>query len=373
MSSAVTTSDTRPPVSFLLICDSYPPVMGGSEIEAQRVCSAMIQRGHRALVLCAGGPPMPPVRDWIDPAGVPVRILTRHAKGRWKDAIFACQVARMIWRERHNYEIVYFLMQGLHLAAGLPVARAAGKPIVMKVGGSGVIPLMRKSRAGRVELHWLRKWASRLMVLNQGMMEEAISDGFPSELITWMPNPVDTGKFRPGTPAEIAGLRRRYGIPGMSCGNIRGALVARKRIAVHVAGFCPGGAIYAPSAAYPYSEMARCGSRSRRWLANWVWPPIKSVSQDAWMLQRSLIGFVRAMFLCLYRRAKDFRVHWSRQCHPVFRPWSAISLRTCNSSTQGSTVSPYRSAMNRRRRKPFARRLRTVLCGSGWAKLHANG
>ena len=214
MSGTVTTSSILSPVSFLLICDSYPPVMGGSEIEAQRVCSAMIQRGHRALVLCAGGPPMPPVRDWIDPAGVPVRILTRCAKGRWKDAVFACQVARMIWRERHNYEIVYFLMQGLHLAVGLPVARAAGKPIVMKVGGSGVIPLMRKSLAGRVELHWLRKWASRLMVLNQGMMEEAISDGFPSELMTWMPNPVDTSEFRPGPPTEVADLRRRYGIPG---------------------------------------------------------------------------------------------------------------------------------------------------------------
>ena len=73
------------PLSFLLISDSYPPVIGGSEVEAQRVCAGMIQRGHRALVLCAGGPPIPELRDWINPAGVPTRILTRHSRGRFKD------------------------------------------------------------------------------------------------------------------------------------------------------------------------------------------------------------------------------------------------------------------------------------------------
>ena len=56
---------------ILIVCDSYPPVLGGSEIEAQRVAAALIARGHRVRVLCSGGPPMPAVRHWTDPAGVP--------------------------------------------------------------------------------------------------------------------------------------------------------------------------------------------------------------------------------------------------------------------------------------------------------------
>lgn len=203
--------------SLLLISDSYPPVIGGSEIEAQRVAAAMIKRGHRVQVLCAGGPPMPPVRDWVDPAGVPVRILTRNSRGIRKDITFALETAWALWKERGRYDVVYFLMQGLHLAAGLPVARALGKPIVMKFGGSGVIPLMRRSRAGRVELGWLRKWAARLMVLNDGMVEEAIADGFPRSQITWMPNPVDIDEFRPAQPAETASWRERHGIPLHAC------------------------------------------------------------------------------------------------------------------------------------------------------------
>jgi glycosyltransferase involved in cell wall biosynthesis len=201
------------PVSVLLISDTYPPVMGGSEIEAQRVSAEMIRRGHRVLVLTSGGSPMPPVRDWVDPAGVPVRILTRNARGRRKDVLFACRVAWALWRERHNYQVVYFLMQGLHLAAGLPVARALKKPIVMKVGGSGVIPRMRASRAGRVELGWLRRWAARLLILNEGMMQEAMEERFPRDQMLWMPNPVDTEQFRPSEPEEIAKLRAGFGIP----------------------------------------------------------------------------------------------------------------------------------------------------------------
>jgi glycosyltransferase involved in cell wall biosynthesis len=207
----------RKAVGLLLISDSYPPVVGGSEIEAQRVSAALIGRGHHVQVLCAGGPPMPALRDWTDPAGVPVRILTRRSRGRWKDLVFACEVAWAIWRERRRYDVVYFLMQGLHLAAGLPVARLLKKPIIMKFGGSGVVPLMRRSRAGRVELGWLRKWAARLMVLNDGMVDEAVADGFPRQQLTWMPNPVDVEEFRAAASGEAAAWRERNGLPADAC------------------------------------------------------------------------------------------------------------------------------------------------------------
>jgi glycosyltransferase involved in cell wall biosynthesis len=225
-------------VSILLVSDTYPPVVGGSEVEAQRVCSELIRRGHRALVLTAGGPPMPPVTEWVDPEGVPVRILTRSARGRLKDMQFAVRVAWAVWRERENYQLVYFLMQGLHLAAGLPVARVLGKPIVMKFGGSGVIPYMRAARMGRVELRWLRKWAYRLMVLNDGMMEEAIADGFAREQMLWMPNPVNTDEFRPGSREEIAELRAKLGIAeGALAAIYTGRLSPEKGLAPLLRGF----------------------------------------------------------------------------------------------------------------------------------------
>jgi glycosyltransferase involved in cell wall biosynthesis len=201
------------PVRVLLICDSYPPVLGGSEIEAQRVSAALIRRGHQVQVLCAGGPPMPPLRDWVDPVGVPVSILTRRSRGRAKDWIFASEVARAIWSRRRRYDVVYFLMQGLHLAAGLPVAHFLKKPIVIKIAGSNVVPEMRKSRAGRWELDWMQRWRLPMMILNEGMIQEALADGFTRDQLVWMPNPVDPEEFRPAHSGESDAWRQSHGIP----------------------------------------------------------------------------------------------------------------------------------------------------------------
>src|SRR5271165_4234361 len=90
---AMSTPSTGTPLSLVLVCHSYPPVLGGSELEAQRVCATLIRRGYRITVVCAGGDPMPPVRDWVDPEGVPVRIYAAHWKGALKDIVFALRVA----------------------------------------------------------------------------------------------------------------------------------------------------------------------------------------------------------------------------------------------------------------------------------------
>src|ERR1035441_333514 len=177
MAEGIDANRAPAPVSLILVSHSYPPVLGGSEIEAQRVCAALIRRGHRVTVLCAGGAPMPDVADWLDPAGVPVRIFARRTRGRLQHYAFALAVAWTLLKERRNHQLVYFLMQGVHLATGLPVARWLGKAIVMKVSGSSIVTLMRRSWLGRLELRWLQAWAYRVMVLNEGMAEEARAAG----------------------------------------------------------------------------------------------------------------------------------------------------------------------------------------------------
>jgi glycosyltransferase involved in cell wall biosynthesis len=203
----------HPTFSLILVCSSYPPVVGGSEVEAQRVCSALIKRGHRVTVATTGGAPMPPLRMWTDPAGVPVRLYAAHWNGVMKDIVYAISVAWLLIRERRNYQAVYFLMQGLHLAVGLPVARLLRKTIIMKVGGSGVLPAMALSPTGRLEIRWLRKWADRIMILNEGMRAEALVARFPADRLVWMPNPVDTEQFSPVPDAQRRQLRAQHGLP----------------------------------------------------------------------------------------------------------------------------------------------------------------
>jgi glycosyltransferase involved in cell wall biosynthesis len=154
---------------------------------------------------------MPPVSRWVDPYGTPVRIFGGRWPRRWRDHAFALGVVWTLLTTR--YQLVYFLMQGLHLAAGLPVARALSKPVVMKVSGSAIITMMGQSWLGRLELRWLRRWAKRVMILNPGMAEEAYAAGFSPENLYWMPNPVDVEQFAPGTLTERVRFRQEMAIP----------------------------------------------------------------------------------------------------------------------------------------------------------------
>jgi glycosyltransferase involved in cell wall biosynthesis len=226
------------PVSYLLICHSYPPVLGGSEIEAQRVSAELQRRGHRPMIVCAGGDPMPRKRDWVDPCGLHVRTYGHSGSQRRKDVVYALSVAWTLLKERKNYDVAYFLMHGLHLAVGLPVARLLNKPIVMKFSGSSLLTGMRSSWLGRLEITFLRWWAARILVLNPGMVDEAREVGLGTEKLGWMPNPVDTDQFRPCAAEERRRLRQELGVgPDVPVTVFVGRLGPEKRLPLILAAF----------------------------------------------------------------------------------------------------------------------------------------
>ncbi len=200
------------PISYMLICRSYPPVLGGSEVEAQRVSDELQKRGYRPQIVCGGGDPMPALSEWIDPYGLKVRLYGGKGSDRRRDLVYSLGVAWTLIKERRNYDVVYFLMQGLHLMIGLPVARLLGKPIVMKFSCSSLVLAMQDSWVGRVELCFLRWWAKRILILNPGMVEEAREVGIDTARLGWMPNPVDTDYFRPCSPQQRLENRQKIGI-----------------------------------------------------------------------------------------------------------------------------------------------------------------
>jgi glycosyltransferase involved in cell wall biosynthesis len=155
---------------------------------------------------------MPPVSEWLDPFGLRVRIIGGKGSSRRRDLVYALGVAWTLFKERHEYDVAYFLMSGLQLATGLPVARLLGKPIVMKFSCSTFVVGMRSSFLGRLELFFLRRWGTRILILNPGMVEEALEVGFLRDRIGWMPNPVDTDLFSPCDAEAKARIRRELNV-----------------------------------------------------------------------------------------------------------------------------------------------------------------
>lgn len=201
-----------PALRILLVCSSYPPVIGGSEVEAQRVCAALRARGHQVRVITTGGPPMPPGREFTDPFGTPVDLLGGNGPEPGRSRRFALYTPLAIWRRR-DYDLVYFLMTGLHVTLGVTVCALLGLPVFMKFSGSNTIRPLLGSRLGRLQLSLLHRHARKVMILNPAMREEAIECGFDPQRLEWMPNPVDVETFRPLAPEARLALRERLGIP----------------------------------------------------------------------------------------------------------------------------------------------------------------
>jgi len=201
--------------SVLLVCHSYPPVIGGSEIEAQRVCAGLLRRGHKVQVICSGGGAMPKLRSWTDPMGVPVRQYGDGTRGRSGAYVYAAGVLAWLWKHRRQYDLVYFLMPGIQIAAGVPLSAALHKPVLMKFSGSNEVNKLTHSFLGRLQLAVLRRWAGRILLLNPGMFEEAAAAGLPSAKLSWMPNPVDMKEFEPASRELQQSRRRELGLdPG---------------------------------------------------------------------------------------------------------------------------------------------------------------
>lgn len=224
--------------SLILVTTTYPPVVGGSEVESQRICAGLRARGWEVSVLCRTAPAMPDTAAWLDSRGTPVRQWGRGWPAPLQGYAHAVGVAWYLWRRRASYQSVYFLMTGLHLATALPVARLLGKRILMKFSGSNTIQPLTGSLLGRLELAMLRRWAGTVMVLNPAMAAEAAAAGLPDDKLLWMPNPVETDRFVPASAEERLAARRMQGIAAdAECVLFAGRLAPEKELGVLIDAF----------------------------------------------------------------------------------------------------------------------------------------
>lgn len=197
---------------ILLVSPSYPPVVGGSEIEAQQIAAALAQRGCAVDVFTMGGGPMPAVTEFHDPFGTRVFLAGGKLPARLRGYVFGLKTTLHLLFNPRKYRRIYFLMTGFQLLLGLPIARILRIPILMKFSGPNTILPLSKTSIGRLEIEMLRRWSAKILILNDAMQEEAETVGLPARLLAWMPNPVDTERFCPAGENERIILRSQLGL-----------------------------------------------------------------------------------------------------------------------------------------------------------------
>ena len=120
------------------------------------------------------------------------------------------EFARLLLRERHD--ILHFHLFGANLCAK-PLALIAGHPGVVVHDQCNDSSRDRNPLLLGADAFWNRRSGKVIAVSESTRRYLLDREDLPDDLVTVIPNGVDTALFRPGTPEEKVAARERLGIP----------------------------------------------------------------------------------------------------------------------------------------------------------------
>ena len=198
-----------------LVTTYYHPVLGGAEAAARRTAGFLARRGHDVNVITTLTEHGLSREEMID--GVRVHRVgaprPRTASRKW---LVTPNVAAELWRRRSTYDVIFVVdYRGIGLAA-IFVGRLVRRPVVIQAQTEGVLSGSHLSAAARVASWPVRRaytLADGVACISKGITREAIGAGVPADRLFDVPNTVDTNRFHPAEPGEIARRRVELGWP----------------------------------------------------------------------------------------------------------------------------------------------------------------
>lgn len=200
-----------PQLRVCMVIQTFRPIIGGAELQLERLLPHLAARGLRSDVLtrAVDGHER---REEI--AGASVR-RTRIA-GESPAASIAYVVGSLahIVRRRTEVDVVHAhgALSPSTIALG---ARALGLPCLVTVLGTGTrgdLARLAGKPIGKLRSRLLLRWA-RFVALSTEIREELLSMGVPRERVFSIPNGVDCSVYSPATDDARMRLRKELGLP----------------------------------------------------------------------------------------------------------------------------------------------------------------
>jgi len=122
-----------------MITGKYHPILGGAEIQAQRLSRTLKEKGIKIQIVTFRSPGLPS-SDYVD--GIPVRRLNApylKIRGQGIFVFYSSLVSLFYYlmRHRREYDLLHVhLFYGHSFAAAL-AGRLANVPVLVKVGNTG--------------------------------------------------------------------------------------------------------------------------------------------------------------------------------------------------------------------------------------------
>lgn len=195
-----------------MILSHFHPVIGGAEIQAQRMGESLAQKGYGITVLTPRYRGLKPNEDLN---GIRVRRLPVFGRGRMVFLSFIGACIFYIWRRRREIDI----LQAHQLAGPGLIACLAGKifakPVVARVEGGGQngseIKLLAKKPLGLLRIRLMKKNTDFFIAVSRAIEKDLGEFGIHN--VFFIPNGVDTNKFSASADSDKANLRKQLELP----------------------------------------------------------------------------------------------------------------------------------------------------------------
>ena len=226
MHQATSVPEQRRLPRLCILTETYHPVVGGGEKQAQMLALDLAKKGFVVSVVTRRSSSELAPFEMVD--GVPVYRIAPAGASRWPRWRMVVTSLRSLAKMRHDYDIIFvsgFKALGLSAVA---IARLFGKVCILKADSNGEMsgafftaglkvvrmspssPVVRMLLAARNAI--LRR-ADYFVAITSGIAEEFRQEHIDQTAIYVLPNGVDTRRFRPLPPTERKALRTRLGMP----------------------------------------------------------------------------------------------------------------------------------------------------------------
>jgi glycosyltransferase involved in cell wall biosynthesis len=181
----------------LILSSLYPPVVGGTELQAQGLARALDTLGVQVSILTrpvSGADPQDRDGD--------IRIyrrLSALAVGPLWGLTYMLSTQRWLRRLQREWDVVHNQQVALHSWPSVRLARALGRPCLLRfasLGRGGDLAVLSRHRFGHRMVSQLAD-AGRFIALTPAGAQEIRSYHLPEERVRCIPNGVDLERFKP--------------------------------------------------------------------------------------------------------------------------------------------------------------------------------
>jgi len=196
-----------------MLLERFYPVMGGTELQAQRLAEEIARNGHEVFILTSK---LKHLAGYEKTGGIEIYRTNAAGKGMISSINFLISSFLFLLKNRNKYDLIHVHLASSHAFAAIAAKMLLGKKIILKFGGArttGDIGTSLSKPWGKVKLSIIKKYFDAFIVPGKEVSGEVVSAGFPQSKIFIIPNGVNTDMFSPLSMDNKVNLRKKLNLP----------------------------------------------------------------------------------------------------------------------------------------------------------------